>query len=115
MSVAALEAQLAEHGQCLAFEPPHFGPARPSAAWSRPACRGPARARAGSLRDHLLGVSLLSGSGELMHFGGKVIKNVAGYDVSRVIAGSLGTSASSSRPRSRCCRRRKPRRRCAST
>ena len=47
--------------------------------------------RAGSLRDHLLGVSLLSGSGELMHFGGKVIKNVAGYDVSRVIAGSLGT------------------------
>jgi glycolate oxidase FAD binding subunit len=52
---------------------------------------GPARVRAGSLRDHLLGVSLLSGTGELMHFGGKVIKNVAGYDVSRVIAGSLGT------------------------
>jgi glycolate oxidase FAD binding subunit len=51
---------------------------------------GPARARAGSLRDHVLGVSMLSGSGELLHFGGRVIKNVAGYDVSRVVAGSLG-------------------------
>ena len=90
MSVAALEAQIAEHGQCLAFEPPHFGPSSTVGGMVAAGLSGPARARAGSLRDHLLGVSLLSGNGELMHFGGKVIKNVAGYDVSRVIAGSLG-------------------------
>jgi len=91
MSVAALEARLAEHGQCLAFEPPHFGPGSTVGGMVAAGLSGPARVRAGSLRDHLLGVSLLSGTGELMHFGGKVIKNVAGYDVSRVIAGSLGT------------------------
>jgi len=91
MSVAALEAQLAGHGQCLAFEPPHFGAASTVGGMVATGLSGPARARAGSLRDHLLGVSMLSGSGELLHFGGKVIKNVAGYDVSRVIAGSLGT------------------------
>ncbi len=51
---------------------------------------GPSRAAAGSLRDAVLGVTMLSGSGELMHFGGRVIKNVAGYDVSRLVAGSLG-------------------------
>ena len=90
MSVAALEAQLAEQGQCLAFEPPHFSASSTVGGMVAAGLSGPARARAGSLRDHLLGVSMLSGSGELMHFGGKVIKNVAGYDVSRVIAGSLG-------------------------
>ncbi len=91
MSVAALEAQLAAHGQCLAFEPPHFGPASTVGGMVAAGLSGPARPRAGSLRDHLLGVSMLSGPGELLHFGGKVIKNVAGYDVSRLIAGSLGT------------------------
>ena len=90
MSVAALEAQLDEHGQCLAFEPPHFAPGATVGGMIAAGLSGPSRARAGSLRDHLLGVALLSGSGELMHFGGRVIKNVAGYDVSRVIAGSMG-------------------------
>ena len=51
---------------------------------------GPSRAAAGSVRDHVLGVTLVSGTGELLHFGGRVIKNVAGYDVSRLVAGSLG-------------------------
>ena len=51
---------------------------------------GPSRAAAGSVRDHVLGVTMLSGTGELMHFGGRVIKNVAGYDVSRLVAGSMG-------------------------
>ena len=51
---------------------------------------GPSRAAAGSVRDHVLGVTMVSGTGELMHFGGRVIKNVAGYDVSRLVAGSLG-------------------------
>ena len=90
MSVAALEAQLAEHGQCLAFEPPHFAPGSTVGGMVAAGLSGPARARTGSLRDHLLGVVLLSGSGELMHFGGRVIKNVAGYDVSRLVAGAMG-------------------------
>ena len=90
MRVDALEAQLAEHGQCLPFEPPHFSAGSTVGGMVAAGLSGPARARSGSLRDHLLGVALLSGSGELMHFGGRVIKNVAGYDVSRVVAGSLG-------------------------
>jgi len=91
MALAELEARLAEHGQYLAFEPPHFAPGATVGGMVAAGLSGPARARAGSLRDHLLGVALLSGSGELMRFGGRVIKNVAGYDVSRVIAGALGT------------------------
>ncbi len=90
MSVAVLESQLAAHGQCLAFEPPHFAPGATVGGMIAAGLSGPSRARAGSLRDHLLGVAMLSGSGELMHFGGRVIKNVAGYDVSRVLAGSMG-------------------------
>lgn len=90
MSVATLEARLVEHGQCLAFEPPHFAPGATVGGMIAAGLSGPSRASAGSLRDHLLGVALLSGTGELMHFGGRVIKNVAGYDVSRVIAGSMG-------------------------
>ncbi|MGZ5156574.1 MAG: glycolate oxidase subunit GlcE [Caldimonas sp.] len=90
MKVAELEARLAEAGQCLAFEPPQFAPGSTVGGMIAAGLSGPGRARSGSLRDHLLGVSLLSGSGELMHFGGKVIKNVAGYDVSRVVAGSMG-------------------------
>ena len=90
MRLDALEAQLAEHGQCLPFEPPHFGEGSTVGGTVASGLSGPARAHAGSLRDHLLGVSMLSGGGELLHFGGRVIKNVAGYDVSRLLAGSLG-------------------------
>lgn len=90
MTLAALEAQLAEHGQCLAFEPPRFGAACTVGGMVAAGLSGPARAAAGSVRDHVLGLSLVSGGGELMHFGGRVIKNVAGYDVSRLVAGSLG-------------------------
>jgi glycolate oxidase FAD binding subunit len=85
-----LEAQLAEHGQCLAFEPPRFAPGSTVGGMVAAGLAGPSRAAAGSLRDAVLGVTMLSGSGELMHFGGRVIKNVAGYDVSRLVAGSLG-------------------------
>ena len=90
MRVADLTSQLAEHGQYLAFEPPSYGPESTVGGMVAAGLSGPSRAVAGSLRDHLLGVSLISGTGELMHFGGRVIKNVAGYDVSRLIAGSLG-------------------------
>lgn len=95
--LAELEATLAEQGQCLAFEPPGF-PASSGLA-STATCggmvaaglSGPARASVGSVRDFVLGVTLLNGRGELLTFGGQVIKNVAGYDVSRLMAGAMGT------------------------
>ena len=90
MTLVDLEALLAEKGQCLAFEPPRFGAGSTVGGMVAAGLSGPSRAAAGSVRDHLLGVTLISGSGELMHFGGRVIKNVAGYDVSRLVAGSLG-------------------------
>jgi len=132
--LAELEAALAEKGQMLAFEPPHFSPLpagergkgrgepgvessppalspNPSPAsgrGGRPAAApgsglatvggcvaaglsGPRRATAGSVRDYVLGVKLLDGKGEILNFGGQVMKNVAGYDVSRLMAGALGT------------------------
>ena len=116
-----LEAVLAEQGQCLPFEPPHF-------AFQREHCQGignatgssltggvmteatgdatghatvggmvaaglsgPARASVGGVRDYMLGVQLLNGRAEHLTFGGQVMKNVAGYDVSRLMAGSMGT------------------------
>jgi glycolate oxidase FAD binding subunit len=131
--LAELEAVLAERGQCLPFEPPHFaggatfleplgegptdrgptagsaatfpeplgegltdrGPAAGSAAtvggMVAAGLSGPARASVGALRDYVLGVTLLNGKGELLTFGGQVMKNVAGYDVSRLMVGALGT------------------------
>ena len=86
-----LEATLAERGQALAFEPPRFAPGGTVGGMVASGLSGPSRAAVGSVRDHLLGVSLLDGRGELLQFGGQVIKNVAGYDVSRLLAGSLGT------------------------
>lgn len=85
-----LEALLDAQGQSLAFEPPRFAPGSTVGGMVAAGLSGPSRAAAGSVRDHVLGVTMVSGTGELMHFGGRVIKNVAGYDVSRLIAGSLG-------------------------
>ena len=111
-----LEALLAEHGQCLPFEPPHLG-------WSQNAgatraeplgervkdggtaaenaatiggmvaagLSGPARASAGAVREYVLGLHMVNGLGEELVFGGQVMKNVAGYDVSRMMVGSMGT------------------------
>jgi len=90
MRLLDLEEQLAAHGQCLAFEPPRFAPATTVGGMVAAGLAGPSRAAVGSVRDHVLGVSIVSGTGELLHFGGRVIKNVAGYDVSRLVAGSLG-------------------------
>src|SRR5438132_10638988 len=89
--LAQLEATLAEQGQCLPFEPPHFGGGATVGGMVAAGLAGPSRAALGSVRDHLLGATLLNGRGELLSFGGQVMKNVAGYDVSRVLAGSLGT------------------------
>jgi glycolate oxidase FAD binding subunit len=88
--LADLESALEEHGQCLAFEPPRFSAGGTVGGMVAAGLSGPARANLGSVRDHLLGVTLLNGRGELLTFGGQVAKNVAGYDVSRLIAGSLG-------------------------
>ncbi|MDO5087002.1 MAG: glycolate oxidase subunit GlcE [Comamonadaceae bacterium] len=88
-----LEALLAQHGQCLPFEPPQFGAGGTVGGMVAAGLSGPARASAGSVRDHVLGVEIINGRGEQLRFGGQVIKNVAGYDVSRLMCGSLGTLA----------------------
>jgi len=86
-----IESLLAEHGQVLAFEPPRFGPASTIGGVVSAGLSGPARPYAGAARDHVLGVGLLDPSGTLLRFGGRVMKNVAGYDVSRLVAGAWGT------------------------
>lgn len=89
--LAELEALLASQGQCLPFEPPHFGPHATVGGMVASGLNGPARASVGAVRDFLLGVVLLNGRGERLTFGGQVMKNVAGYDVSRLMAGAMGT------------------------
>ncbi len=89
--LAELEAVLAERGQCLPFEPPHFGPGATVGGMVAAGLSGPARASVGAVRDYVLGITLLNGKGELLTFGGQVMKNVAGYDVSRLMVGALGT------------------------
>ncbi|MBW8898378.1 MAG: glycolate oxidase subunit GlcE [Massilia sp.] len=88
--LAEIETHLAEHGQMLAFEPPHFGPGATIGGTVAAGLSGPRRQAAGAVRDFVLGAVLMDGKGEVLHFGGKVMKNVAGYDVSRLLAGSLG-------------------------
>ncbi len=85
-----LEAALDEHGQCLPFEPPRFSAGGTVGGMVAAGLSGPARASVGTVRDHVLGVTLLNGRGEVLTFGGQVAKNVAGYDVSRLVVGSLG-------------------------
>ncbi|MDP2817314.1 MAG: glycolate oxidase subunit GlcE [Polaromonas sp.] len=86
-----LEAVLAECGQCLPFEPPHFEGGATAGGMVAAGLSGPARASVGAVRDYVLGVTLLNGKAELLTFGGQVMKNVAGYDVSRLMCGALGT------------------------
>ena len=89
--LAELEAALRAEGQQLAFEPPHFGPGATVGGMLAAGLSGPRRACAGAVRDFVLGVRMLDGRGDDVSFGGQVMKNVAGYDVSRPMAGSLGT------------------------
>ncbi len=111
--LAELEAALAEQGQCLPFEPPRFSLAEAASAPSgtdappgsyhaaavptgtvggmvAAGLSGPARASVGGVRDYVLGVQMLNGRAEHLTFGGTVMKNVAGYDMSRLVAGSWG-------------------------
>ena len=102
-ALGELEALLATKGQCLPFEPPHFAHSNENAALNArdrgatvggmvaAGLAGPSRAAVGSVRDYVLGATMLNGNGDVLTFGGQVMKNVAGYDVSRLLAGSMGT------------------------
>ncbi len=89
--LAEIEQALAHERQMLAFEPPHFGSNATLGGCISAGLSGPRRPYAGAVRDVVLGVRLLDGRGDDLSFGGRVMKNVAGFDVSRLIAGSLGT------------------------
>ena len=89
--LSELESTLAQQGQCLPFEPPHFSAGATVGGMVAAGLAGPARAAVGSVRDYVLGTTLLNGRNEVLSFGGQVIKNVAGYDLSRLLAGSMGT------------------------
>ncbi len=91
MPLQEIESTLAEHRQMLAFEPPHFG--EDATLGGTIACNlsGPRRPWAGAARDHVLGTRIINGRGEILKFGGEVMKNVAGYDISRLMAGARGT------------------------
>jgi glycolate oxidase FAD binding subunit len=89
-SLADVEALLAAHGQQFPFEPPHFGAAATIGGAVAAGLSGPRRPYAASLRDAVLGVRMINGRGQALSFGGRVMKNVAGYDVARAMAGSLG-------------------------
>jgi glycolate oxidase FAD binding subunit len=86
-----VETLLADHRQMFGFEPPCFGRDATIGGTVASGLAGPRRAFAGGTRDFVLGVKILDGRGEINHFGGRVIKNVAGFDVSRLMVGSLGT------------------------
>jgi glycolate oxidase FAD binding subunit len=89
--LAEVERVLDEQRQCLPFEPPHFGAGATFGGCIAAGLSGPRRASAGALRDYVLGLRLVDGRARELSFGGQVMKNVAGYDVSRLVAGSLGT------------------------
>jgi len=90
-SLAELEAVLAARGQMLAFEPPAFSAASTIGGAIACAMSGPRRPYAGAARDFVLGVRCINGQAQVLGFGGRVMKNVAGYDVSRLMCGALGT------------------------
>jgi len=89
--LAEIESAMREQGQMLAFEPPHFVPAATLGGCIASGLSGPRRPYAGAVRDLVLGVRVLDGKADDLHFGGQVMKNVAGFDVSRLMVGALGT------------------------
>jgi|SRR5581483_9441355 len=88
--LSEIESALADRGQFLAFEPPAFGGDPTIGGVIAAGLSGPRRMYAGAVRDFVLGTTLLDAQGELLRFGGQVMKNVAGFDVSRLLCGSLG-------------------------
>ncbi|MDB5840675.1 MAG: glcE [Herminiimonas sp.] len=89
--LSEIDAALAEQNQMLAFEPPYFGPEATIGGVVSSGLAGPRRQAVGAVRDFVLGATLMDGKGDILHFGGRVMKNVAGYDVSRLLAGAMGT------------------------
>lgn len=89
--LAEVEAALSAQNQELAFEPPRFGNGSTIGGAVVAGLSGPSRLARGPVKDYLLGCTIIDGKGQLLHFGGVVMKNVAGYDISRVMPGSLGT------------------------
>ena len=89
--LAEIEATLAAENQMLPFEPPHFGETATLGGTIACGLSGPRRPYAGAARDYVLGCRILTGKGDVLHFGGEVMKNVAGYDVTRLMTGALGT------------------------
>ncbi|ADE15746.1 FAD linked oxidase domain protein [Nitrosococcus halophilus Nc 4] len=89
--LAEIEALLAEQGQMFAFEPPYFGPQATLGGVVACGLSGPRRPYGGAVRDMVLGVQIINGKGQILRFGGQVMKNVAGYDIPRLMVGSLGT------------------------
>ena len=90
-AVADLQHTLAQHQQTLAFDPPCFGNQGSIGGAIATGLSGPSRPWTGAARDHVLGVRIINGKGEILEFGGQVMKNVAGYDVSRLMTGAYGT------------------------
>lgn len=88
--LSEIEALLAAHGQFLAFEPPAFAGDPTIGGVIAAGLSGPRRLQVGAARDFVLGAKLVEASGEELSFGGRVMKNVAGFDVSRLLCGSLG-------------------------
>lgn len=89
--LAEVQAALSQEGQMLGFEPPDFGGNATIGGVVAAGLSGPRRSSAGSVRDFVLGVTLLTGDATVLSFGGQVMKNVAGYDVSRLMTGAMGT------------------------
>ncbi|MBF8674744.1 glycolate oxidase subunit GlcE [Pseudomonas fulva] len=85
-----IEAALQDNGQMLPCEPPHLGPGATLGGMVAAGLSGPRRPWAGAVRDFVLGTQVITGQGSLLRFGGQVMKNVAGYDLSRLLAGSFG-------------------------
>ncbi len=89
--LAELEAELSKHQQILPFEPPFFTQNATIGGTVATGLSGPRRPYSGAVRDAILGVTIIDGQGEIVRFGGQVMKNVAGYDVSRLMTGAQGT------------------------
>lgn len=89
--LSEIEQALAEHNQMLAFEPPAYGGSATLGGTIACNLSGPRRPYAGAARDSVLGIHMVNGKGEVLRFGGEVMKNVAGYDVSRLQCGAMGT------------------------
>ena len=89
--LAEIESALSTKRQMLGFEPPWFGAAATLGGTIACGFSGPRRPYAGSARDFVLGTKIINGKGEILKFGGEVMKNVAGYDISRLMVGALGT------------------------